>query len=287
MNFGVNAWVWVSPLTTAELETLAPKVKAMGFDWIELPLETIGDLDFARAAQIIRDHELGVSTCAAMGPDRDLIHPESSIRDNGMAYIRQCIDGTQAVGGTNLVGPIYSAVGRTWQATDDERRRDTDLLVRQLTSLAAYAADRGVVLGVEPLNRFETSVINLATQVIEVVDRVGSPSCQIMLDTFHMNIEEKSLSSAIRAAGSRLVHFHACENDRGAPGSGHVPWQDVAGALREIGYDGPVVIESFTNKVKSIARAAAIWRPFEASQDALAQNGVRFLKGLLSSNPTP
>jgi D-psicose/D-tagatose/L-ribulose 3-epimerase len=103
-----------------------------------------------------------------------------------------------------------------------------------------------------------------------------------MLDTFHMNIEEKSLGEAIRKTGSRLAHFHACENDRGAPGSGNVTWIDVAAALKAINYDGPVVIESFTNKVKSIARAAAIWRPFEASQDALAQNGVTFLKQLLT-----
>jgi D-psicose/D-tagatose/L-ribulose 3-epimerase len=169
-----------------------------------------------------------------------------------------------------------------WQQTADERAKDVDLLVKNLGDLSKYAGDRGVVLGIEPLNRFETSFINLASQVIEVVDRVNHPSCKIMLDTFHMNIEEKSLGNAIRAAGKRMVHFHACENDRGAPGSGNVTWDDVADALRDIGYDGPVVIESFTNKVKSIARAAAIWRPFEASQDALAQNGVSFLKKLLA-----
>jgi D-psicose/D-tagatose/L-ribulose 3-epimerase len=103
-----------------------------------------------------------------------------------------------------------------------------------------------------------------------------------MLDTFHMNIEEKSLGSAIRKAGKRMVHLHSCENDRGAPGSGNVTWGEVRAAVKDIGYDGPVVIESFTDKVKSIARAAAIWRSFESSQDALAQHGVTFLKGLLA-----
>jgi D-psicose/D-tagatose/L-ribulose 3-epimerase len=103
-----------------------------------------------------------------------------------------------------------------------------------------------------------------------------------MLDTFHMNIEERALGDAIRAAGKRLCHVHACENDRGAPGSGHVPWADVAAALRDIGYDGPVVIESFTSKVKSIARAAAIWRSFAATQDDLARDGLAFLKELLA-----
>jgi D-psicose/D-tagatose/L-ribulose 3-epimerase len=283
MRFGVNAWVWVSPLTTDELRTLAPRVKAMGFDWIEIPLESLDDLDFAEGAKLIQANGLGVSTCAAMGSDRDLIHPDPAIQQNGMAYIRGCIDATQALGATNLVGPIYSAVGRVWLQTADERTLDLDTLVKNLSELASYAGDHGVVMGIEPLNRFETSFINLASQAVELIDRVNHPSCQIMLDTFHMNIEEKSLGDAIRLAGSRLCHLHACENDRGAPGSGNVTWNEVKQALNDIHYDGPVVIESFTNKVKSIARAAAIWRAFEPSQDALAQNGVNFLKKLLTA----
>ncbi len=281
MKFGINGWVWTSPVNTHEVERLAPHAKQFGFDWFEIPLETIGDVDYRRAGKFLRDHGLGVSTCAAMGPDRDLIHPDAAIRENGMNYIRQAVDATHALGATNLVGPIYSAVGRTWQQTADERARDLDLLVENLSALAAYANDQGVTLCLEPLNRFETSFINLAAQAIKVVDRVNHPGCQIMLDTFHMNIEEKDLGAAIRQTGKRLVHFHACENDRGAPGSGHVPWHSVAAALREIGYDGPVVIESFTPQVKSIARAAAIWREFEASPDALAEKGAQFLRELL------
>jgi D-psicose/D-tagatose/L-ribulose 3-epimerase len=282
MRFGVNTWVWVSPLTTAELRRLAPHVKALGFDWIELPLETLHDLDFREGAAILREHGLGVSTCAAMSPDRDLIHPDTSIQQNGLDYIRGCIEASQTLGATNLVGPIYSAVGRVWQQSASERAADLDLLVTNLRVLARVAGDHGVVLGIEPLNRFETSFINLASQAVEVIDRVSHPACRIMLDTFHMNIEEKSLGAAIRTTGSRLCHFHACENDRGAPGSGNVTWDQVKAALADIGYDGPVVIESFTDKVRSIARAAAIWRAFEPSQDALAQNGLRFLKSLLA-----
>ncbi|MFN8377430.1 MAG: sugar phosphate isomerase/epimerase family protein [Anaerolineae bacterium] len=281
MRFGVNTWVWTSPLKDEDVERLVPLVASMGFDWIEFPLEEMSGFDYVKAGKLAADHGLGVSACAAMGPDRDLIHPDAAIRENGAAYLRHCVDAIRALGGTNVVGPLYSAVGRTWQQTADERAHDLDVLVEQLSALAKYAGDKGAVLGVEPLNRFETSFINLADQAIEVVDRVNHPACGIMLDTFHMNIEEKSLGAAIRRTGSRMVHLHACENDRGAPGSGNVTWADVQSAVKDIGYDGPVVIESFTNKVKSIARAAAIWRPFESSQDALAQNGVRFLKELL------
>jgi D-psicose/D-tagatose/L-ribulose 3-epimerase len=218
-----------------------------------------------------------------MGPDRDLVHPDSAIRENGMRYLQHCIEAVGLLGGRNLVGPLYSAVGRTWQATDEERRADLDVLVTQLKRLAAVAGNHGVTLGVEPLNRFETSFINLATQVVEVVDRVDHDACGIMLDTFHMNIEERSLGDAIRLAGRRLCHLHVCENDRGTPGSGHVPWDEVAQACRDIGFEGPFVIESFTNQVKTIARAAAIWRPLASSQDALAEGGLKYLRALLSS----
>ena len=281
MRFGVNTWVWTAPLTTAELERLAPHVAALGFDWIEVPLESLDDLDYRLGAQIVKDNGLGVSACVAMGPDRDLIHHDSAIRDNGMAYLRGSIAACEELGATHLVGPMYSSVGRTWQQGPEERVHDLDILVENLGMLAAYAGDHGVTLCLEPLNRFETSFINLASQAVEVVDRVNHPACQIMLDTFHMNIEEKSLGDAIRLAGHRLKHFHACENDRGAPGSGNVTWDQVKQGLSDIGYDGPVVIESFTAKVQSIARAAAIWRLLAPTQDALASDGVRFLRGLL------
>lgn len=281
MEIGINTWVWVSPLSTERLENLAPHIAGLGYDRIELPIEGVDDVNYDRAAEIITAAKLKVSCCVAMGPDRDLIHPDKAIRENGLAYVRQCIDAVQKLGGRNLVGPLYSSVGRTWQQTAAERVHDLDILVANLRSLAEYAADHDVVMGLEPLNRFETSFINMASQAIEVIDRVDHPACGIMLDTFHMNIEEKSLGDAIRATGPRLVHLHACENDRGAPGSGNVDWPGVAQALQDINYNGPVVIESFTPEVKSIARAAAIWRPLAPSSDALASAGLAFLRELL------
>ena len=280
-QIGVNAWVWASPVNLEVFGRLAPLVARMGFDLIEVGIESPGDLDYGPAAAIAKANGLAMSVCAAMGPDRDLIHTDPQIRASGMTYLRHCIDAAQTLGASHVIGPMYSAVGRTWQATDDERKRDLDLLVRQLGELAKYAGDRGVWLGIEPLNRFETSFINLASQAIEVVDRVDHPACGVMLDTFHMNIEERSIGDAIRAAGKRMRHLHACENDRGAPGSGHVPWDEVAQACRDVGFTGPFVIESFTSQIKSIARAAAIWRKFADSQDDLARNGLGYLRQLL------
>lgn len=280
MQIGVNAWVWRAPVTTQVLAELAPQLSQMGFDLIEVPLETIGDVAYEEGARIIGDNGLAVSACVAMGPDRDLVHPDPAVRDNGISYVRRAIEAAHKLGATNLVGPIYSAVGRTWATTPDERARDVDLLVSQLEKLARHAAEHDVVLCLEPLNRFETSFLNLAAQALEVVDRVDHDACCLMLDTFHMNIEERSPGDAIRAAASRLRHVHACANDRGAPGSGSINWPEIAQALGDVGYDGPVVIESFTADVKSIARAAAIWRPLAPSQDALAADGLAFLRNL-------
>ena len=278
MRYGINTWVWTSPLTNQDLMEIVPKVAKIGFDWIEIPLEGLDDINYAQAVTVIREYGLGVSCTGALGPDRDLINPDPAIRECAKAYVRGAVDAAQQLSATNLVGPFYSAVGRTWQQTEAERQHDLDLLVASLTELCAYAADHGVVICVEPLNRFETSFLNLASQVAEVVDRVDSPGCAMMLDTFHMNIEERNSGDAIRLAGKRLKHIHTCESDRGAPGTGQVHWDQVAKAIKDIGYDGPLVIESFTPKVKSIARAAAIWRPLADSPEALAENGYKFLK---------
>jgi D-psicose/D-tagatose/L-ribulose 3-epimerase len=136
---------------------------------------------------------------------------------------------------------------------------------------------------VEPLNRFETDLVNTAAQGIRLIDEVDRPNVKLHLDTFHMGIEEHSVLAAVRAAGLRLAHVHGCENDRGAPGSGLVPWDQLARGLGEIDYHGDVVIESFTPECQAIAAAAAIWRPLAKTQDALATEGLSFLKKLLQS----
>ncbi len=186
-----------------------------------------------------------------------------------------------AVGSRVVGGPVYSAVGRTWLMTSNERQVAIARLVEALRPVADYAAGRGVRLALEPLNRFETSFVNTVDQALEIVDRLDSPGCGILLDTFHMNIEEKDPAAAIRVTGRYLAHFHACGTDRGTPGADHLDWVPIARALADIGYRGPVCIESFTPENQTIARAAAIWRPLASSGDVLATEGLSFLRQLL------
>jgi len=278
MHVGINAWCWGAPITTDRLEEIAPHAADMGFDMVEIPIESVGDLDYERGREILEENGLDASTVVAMTEDRDLLVEDEATRANGRAYVRECIEASATLGATNLVGPLYAAVGRTWKQAAEEREEDIELLADQLSELAAYADDHGVVLCVEPLNRFETSFLNTTEQAVEVIDRVDSDACQLLLDTFHMNIEEKSFQAAIEHGGSRVAHVHANGNDRGAPGNDHLPWEDIAASLQGVGYDGPLVIETFTPEVESIAKAAAIWRTLEPSQDRLASDGLAFLQ---------
>jgi D-psicose/D-tagatose/L-ribulose 3-epimerase len=277
---GVNSWVWVSPPTDAAIAEIAPRVRAMGFDLLELGVERPGDWDPAHVAEILSANGLDASVCAVMGAGRDLL--ERDLIASTQEYIRTCIDAAATVGSSVVAGPVYAPTGKTWRMDDTERAAAIDRLVEGLRPLADYAGERGVRLAIEPLNRFETSFLNTAAQTMEVVDRVDSPAVGVLLDTFHMNIEEKDQAAAIRLAGDKLAHFHACGNDRGAPGGDHIAWERITEALHEIGYDGPVVIESFTPDNQTIARAAAIWRPLAETQDALAQEGLAFLQRALA-----
>lgn len=284
MRFGASTWIWVAPLTTVKLVELAPRVRRLGFDWIEIPIDETDAIDYQTARQVIADNGLGVSVCIVYSsPQRDLLLPDPKMRASAMAYVRHCIDATQTMGGTIALGPHYAEVGRKWYARPERRAREMELLVSELQELAGYAEERGVTLCLEPINRYEASFVTRVDQAIEIVDKVGHPAFQMMVDTFHMNMEEPSLGDAIRAAGSRLRHVHSSESHRGTPGEGHLPWGEVAQALRDIQYDGALVIETFNHGVESLATAAAIWQPQAETQDALAQRGVAFLRKLMAA----
>ena len=283
MQLGVSTWVWTSPATTEVLETLLPHIASLGFDVIELPIETVGQFDVTRAGELARKHGLGISICAVIGPGRDLLVAGEA--EEGVRYLRSCIDVAQSLGSPTVAGPFYSAVGRCWRSTPEERARDVAQVAATLRGLGEYAADRGVMLGVETLNRFETSFLNTTAQALELIDRVDHPSVGLALDVFHLSIEEKHVGDALRSAGQRLVHLQVAENDRGTPGTGSLPWRDVAKALQEIQYTGRVVIETFSDRVEAIARAAAIWRPLAPDSDTLAREGLAFLRPLLAPQP--
>lgn len=280
MKIGANTFIWTSPFGTRDFG-LIPKIKSMGFDIIEVSVEDLSLIDATLLRKTAEDHGLSILICGAFGPSRDVSSDDPAIRRNGVQYIMDCIRLAQVVGSPLFSGPVYSAVGKARLVSPDQKARERAWCVENLREVGKFASDAGVTIGVEPLNRFETDMINLVEQALDLIGEIDQPAYGVHMDTFHANIEEKSIPRAIRAAGHLLVNFHACENDRGIPGTGNVDWTGIRDALRDINYDGPVVIESFTPGAVEIAKAAAIWRPLAPSQDELGRQGALFLRELL------
>ena len=283
---GVSTWLWTSPLDDDHLAELAGRVAGWGFDLIELPIEQVGDWDPARAADALAPLGLGATTCAVMTPDRDLTTGDAATIAATQAYLRamrrrrrprrlpgRCRPHVRP-GGPRV------AAGRS-RASGDGRR-----LAEALRPVADYAGTRGVRLALEPLNRYETSLVNTVDQAVEIVDAVGSPALGICLDTFHLNIEEKDPVAATRRAGHRIAHVQACGTDRGTPGHDRFDWPGFVATLAAAGYAGPVCIESFTIDNASIARAASIWRRLAPTQDQLATDGLAFLRRAFATEAT-
>ncbi len=277
---GANLWIWDSPITATVIRERASFVAAMGFELIEFPLEQPDDWTPEGVADALAETGLVASVCAVMAPGRDLTSDDAATVRATQDYLRTCIKAAAGIGAGIVAGPMYSPTGLTGALSAEERAERIDRLAQHLRPLADDARDAGVRLAIEPLNRFETSLFNTDAQTMELINRLDHPSVGLLLDTFHMNIEERDIPGAIRVAGGALIHFHACGNDRGAPGNDGIDWPGIQDALAEIDYDGPLSIESFTSANRTIATAASIWRPLAPSQDDLAHDGLAFLTGL-------
>jgi D-psicose/D-tagatose/L-ribulose 3-epimerase len=278
MKYGINTLMFAATFTDADTHIFG-KIRDLGFDVVEIALEKKGDIDYEKTRKELEKHGLACSSvCGLFGEDRDIRGPNKEYIENGKAYIRDLIDAAAALG-TNLVsGPLYSAVGRANLEPAEAKNKQWETCRGNLKEMCEYADKKDVYLAIEPLNRFETDFINICSDAKKMVEDVGSKRMKIHLDTFHMNIEEKSSADAVRLAGKDLMLLHTCENDRGAAGTGQVRWKEIAEAVREIGYDKYVVIEAFTPDMEVIAKAASVWRETEKDALTLAKKAVDFLK---------
>ncbi len=281
MTYGINTFLFTSPFTNDSVRWF-PQFRNWGFDSVEIALEDPANITPDFIQEHLANNGLTCQTvCAAMGPDRDFRGTPKQCQ-TAMTYLKALINIMAGWGSQTLVGPLYSSVGRANQESADDYAMQWQQVTGHLTTLAHYAQSKGVRLAIEPLNRFETDFLNTVEQGLRMVEAVNHPALSLHLDTFHMNIEEKSLPDAIRRAGAHLGHLHTCGSDRGTPGNDHTDWTGVRNALHEIDYQGGLVIESFTTDVKVIAKAAAIWRQIEPSREEIADKGVRFLRTLMA-----
>jgi len=280
MKFGINTFLFTSPFTNQSTR-LFRQFKAWGFDGVEIAVENPADIDPAFVKTQLDLHGLiCTSVCACFPPSRDLRGTKAQ-QQATVVYMKRLVDIAGVLGTDIVMGPLYSATGRADAVPAAEYQRQWRTVRTHIKTICAYAEAHGKVICMEPLNRFETDFLNTVEQGLRMIREVKSPALKLLLDTFHMNIEEKNPADAIRRAGRHVGHIHASASDRGTPGNDNVDWRGVAKALKDIRYQGAVVIESFTQDVKVIARAAAIWRKIEPRRNDIASKGLVFLKKTL------
>jgi D-psicose/D-tagatose/L-ribulose 3-epimerase len=275
MKYGMNLLLWTTHVTS-ELFPLFAKLKQTGFDGVEIPLFA-GDAAHYRGVRKELDNlGLGCTTVMCATAEANPISPDAALRRAGLDRLKWGIEMTAVLGGDILAGPYHSPLGvfSGTGPTADEKSRAAEVL-RQA---AGEAQKAGVKLAIEYLNRFECYFLTTAAQARELVQQVNHPAFRSMYDTFHANIEEKHAAPVIKAFADSFIHVHISENDRGIPGTGHVAWDETFRALREVKYDGWMVIESFGRALPDLAAATKVWRDLFPSAEDVYTQGLRFMK---------
>ena len=275
MKIGMNLLLWTTQVTEEHFP-LFGKLKQAGYDGVELPLFAGDAAQYKTIRKQLDSHGLACTTVTTMTPEANPISPDAALRQAAVERMKWVIEMTAILGGENLCGPYHSPLGVFSGAgpTADEKKRAVEVL-RQAAEEARKAK---VMLAIEYLNRFECYFLTTAADGKALVKAVDHPSFRMMYDTFHANIEEKHQAEAIRGCADSFIHVHISENDRGTPGSGHVHWDETFRALRQVGYDGWMVIESFGRALPDLAAATKVWRDLFPNAEEVYTQGLRFMK---------
>lgn len=273
MKIGVHAATWMRTWQD-DVVPLVREAATLGFDSVELSL--LGGDKAARRR--VRDEagaaKLDLTCTTGLAPSTDVGSDDPEIRAAGRAALASAIRAAAELGAMHLSGVLYGAWGRSEPARREERWGHA---VDALRSVAPLARDEGVVLGIEAINRYETDLVNTAAQAAAMADDVGEPNVGVLLDAYHMNIEEKNAADAVRAIGSHLVHLHVAGNDRGVPAAGTLDWSALFAALRDVGYDGRVTLEMFVQAQVDVSPDLTIWRDIEPDPTDAARRARAFL----------
>lgn len=275
MKFGINTLLWTAAFDLPHLDSLK-KFRDWGFDGAEIARFEFATFPAKEVRRALEEAGLESVFCSALTGSASVISDDAAVRAAALDYLRQGIASAAGIGARTFVGPFCAPVGYLpgRRPVPDEWKR----AVEGLQSLGPTLDEYGVDLALEPLNRFETYFLNTSADAVRLCDEVGHNRVGILFDTFHANIEEKDIGAALANCGRHLKHVHTCENDRGIPGTGHIDWDNVFDGMGRAGYDNWISIESFGARIPEIAAAACIWRDLAPSSDAIAAEGLRFLK---------
>ncbi|MCR4818741.1 MAG: sugar phosphate isomerase/epimerase [Fretibacterium sp.] len=286
MKYGIYAPYWTHEWTS-DYEYYIPKVKKLGFDVLEISCAALME-KYTTDAQLLelkqRADDNGITLTAGYGPTKNdnICSRDPAIVSCAMDFFQKLLPRLMKMDIHILGGGLY-----TYWPLDPtlpmDKEGDLERSIKNMRILGKTAEDCGVVLGMEVLNRFEGYMINTCMECKKYIDAVGSPNVKIMLDTFHMNIEEDNMAAAIRYAGKDLCHLHLGEQNRRVPGKGTLPWAEIGQALRDIGYQGAAVMEPFVLSGGTIGKEIKVWRDLvpnatEEKLDEDARGAVQFVR---------
>jgi D-psicose/D-tagatose/L-ribulose 3-epimerase len=280
-KFGVDSFIWAEIFEEKDIWIIS-KAKELGFEVLDLAIAYPERFPLNAVKEELKKVGIEVVTTTTLEPKGNIISPDPDVRKVGVELLKKLIDINNDLGSKIFGGVNYAAWGYITKCPRTEK--EWEWSVTAMREVAEYAKKTGEVdICVEPVNRFESHFLNIAEDAVKYCKDVGTGNVKVHLDTFHMNIEETNFAEAVKTCGKEyLGYVHTCENNRGIPGTGHVPWKEFFLALKEIGFYGPLVIESFDPSFEEFNAGCAIWRHFAETGEALAVEGVKNLKRIAS-----
>ncbi|NIZ03835.1 sugar phosphate isomerase/epimerase family protein [Thalassospira lucentensis] len=271
-GFGVHTSMWTMNWDREGAERAIRAASHYKMDFIEIALLNAPAVDAEHSRKLLEANNLR-AVCSLGLPEEAWasVHPEAAIE-----HLTVAIKKTAEIGAEALSGVIYGGIGERTGVPPTEKEYDN--IARVLQAAAKVAKEHGIELGVEAVNRYENHLINTASQAVDMIERVGADNVFVHLDTYHMNIEEKGAANGIIEAGEHLKYIHLSESDRGTPGYGNCPWNEIYAALAAINFKGGLAMESFINMPPEIAYGLAVWRPVAKDEEEVMGNGLPFLR---------
>ncbi len=281
-RFGVASLIWTEDFTVNDLPIIE-KAKSLGFDVIDINIAHPDHFPTEAVRDRVKETGIEAVTTIGMPQEANIIHPDTRVRRQGIDILKKMVDINLEIGSKIIAGVIYASWG--YITGKPRTSEEWKWSVESMREAAEYARSMGdVVLAVEPVNRFETHFLNIAEDAVKYCQDIGTGNMKILLDAFHMIREETSFTEAVETCGSDYLRYvHVCENNRGIPGTGLVPWKEFFTALKKIDYDGPLSIESFDPGFEELNRLCAIWRQFADTGEELAVQGLKNLKEIEKS----
>jgi len=277
LKFGGHALVWAGDWSEASARKAAVSAKKAGYDYIEMLMIEPEKIDVAMTKEVLAEHGLSATASLGLSSETDVTSTNPTIVKKGDELLRKVVDKLHAIGSTELCGVIYCSLGKYPGPASAENRANS---ISAVTRLADYAADKGININLEVVNRYETNIMNTGKEGLKFLEAVNRPNAYLHLDTYHMNIEEDGMSQAVLDAGDALGYVHIGESHRGYLGSGNVDFDTFFSALKKINYSGPITFESFSSVVvdPALSNALCIWRNLWEDSDDLASHALKYMK---------